>query len=345
MSSDFWISTIKFSLSVLTGVLGILGVMNIFKSPSNKLTFWGKLAIWIIILSTLASFFIGYLDGKKSDEEQKELISSNKNLIREIEKSKHPIGDVSLMSWSELPDDDKEVINFKKDIEKYIAKTHGQSGDLFTFKKNKAISSNSSYKGSPLNYEVQVGSPYLSVKKFPILNSLLSTYSLGICIKADAIDPKKFYVVHGRFDTYDWCAFDMIPQENTLSYDVRTKKVNIITSIKYNKIFFSTNGRITSTIDLYGSQLFLVSSSGVDINKETLKALDIPDDQISKMLLVGSLKKNTYIRTVIMSFSNGQKINISGEYFKKYVSLQGGIFDYITLPKTDKEIEKLRSTF
>ncbi len=41
MSSTFWFDFFKYLFPILAGGLGVLGILNVFKTPHNRLSFWG----------------------------------------------------------------------------------------------------------------------------------------------------------------------------------------------------------------------------------------------------------------------------------------------------------------
>lgn len=342
MDNDALLGGVKSFLAVLAGILGVLGVMNVFKTTNGKLTHWGVLAIGIIVVSTLGGLYIGYVEKVGAKKSKEEGDRYNKKLLGEVLRMKYPIENVDLMYWSELPDSEPEVIEFKKVIEDYIKKTKGARGSLYMAKKTEIHSNSSGVDGKPLDYNVEVGSSYLPQRKFPVLNSLLLGYSLSVCLKLKPISPDSFYMVVGDFRTYDWCASSFIPEKNTLQYDVKSKKVMIVSRVKYNKEFISSNGSITSTIDLYGTQIFFLGSGWQNVNmRELLKRIGASQSSIDSTEKVMSVQREMKLKSVLINFSSDKKIHISKERLIKYAKPEGNFFEYLNLPKTDEGMRGL----
>ncbi|WP_164044830.1 hypothetical protein [Serratia marcescens] len=342
MDNDALLGGVKSFLAVLAGILGVLGVMNVFKTTNGKLTHWGKLAIGMIVVSTFGGLYIGYMEKVGSNKTKEESDKYNKKLLGEVLRMKHPIENVSLMYWSELPDSEPEVIEFKKVIENYINKTKGARGALYMVKKADIHSSASGIDGKPLNYYVELGSSYIPHKKFPVLNSLLLGYSLGVCLKLKSIPPESFYMVSGDFSTYDWCVSSIAPEKNTLEYDVESKKVMIVSRVNYDKELITSNGSITSTVDLYGSQMFFLGSGWQNINmREILKRMGRPQSSIDRAEKVEVVQRGMKLKSVLIHFSTDKKINISKDKIVKYAKPDGKFFEYIILPKDDDGMKKL----
>lgn len=342
MDNDALLGGVKSFLAVLAGILGVLGVMNVFKTTNGKLTHWGQLAIGIIIVSTLGGLYIGYMEKVDSNKTKADGDKYNNKLLGEILRMKHPIEDVGLMYWSELPDSEPEVIEFKKVIEGYIKKTKGASGSLYVVKKADIHSNSSGLDGKPLDYYVELGSSYLPQKKFPVLNSILLGYSLGVCLKLKPIPPESFYMVSGDFNTYDWCASSIIPVKNTLEYDVESKKAMIVSRVSYDKNFITSNGSITSTIDLYGAQVFFLGSGWQNINvRELMMKIGGHQFSIDRAERIEVVQRGMKLNTVLIHFSPDKKIQISKEKMIKYAKPEGNFFEYIILPKTDDDMKKL----
>ncbi|MXF28831.1 hypothetical protein, partial [Escherichia coli] len=96
-------------LPVLSGLLGVLGILNVFKTSNNRLSFWGWLAVFVIEISTIATLLL--TKKEKNDNEREKIQLQNKidNILRDVAKAREPIGEVSRTYWTLLPDSNQLV--------------------------------------------------------------------------------------------------------------------------------------------------------------------------------------------------------------------------------------------
>lgn len=64
MGDAYLFDIIKDMLPVLSGLLGVLGILNVFKTSNNRLSFWGWLAVFVIVISTIATLLLAKKEKK-----------------------------------------------------------------------------------------------------------------------------------------------------------------------------------------------------------------------------------------------------------------------------------------
>lgn len=348
MSDTFWVDFFKYLLPVLSGVLGILGILNVFKTSHNRLSSWGWIAVVIIVFSTIAGFFISKKEKEDNEREKEKLQVKLDRLMFDLVKIKQPIGDVKLTFWSVLPDSIPEVMGYKNYIKDKIKKRvrdniYSKPPKVDHDLDESGISSNNEV----IQYNINNKSKYWPGSRFPELDSIASTFSLTLCINSKRVDLKHLIFVMGaRGDTasLDWCAAGMLSGRSIIFYDVRKDKVGLMTTTEYDKNHIYSNGKITSVRDFYSADVFfsLPSSGSAYINK-ILISRGASKKTIEFQSRISQIINAITVEDLILDLGNGQSFQISGTHLKKKNTEMGTPYFYLTTPDNDNDMNKLQS--
>lgn len=344
MSNSVIVDSLKDLLPILSGLLGVLGIFNVFKSPSNKLTVWGWFAIVVITISSLSGYYMSRVDRITAEKDKQEAQAKVDNILLELERAKHPIGEVKLAAWSILPDSNPEVLAYKNLIKSKIKDWK----KLSLFKKqgdkhNGLQVTTYGLNSEPLLFDVDKDSNLWPKNNYPIVSYIASFYTINICVDLQRVKPENFRPIHGDPNSIDWCTADFIPENNVISYDVQKDKLVVMTQMKYTQGLISSNGKFTSVNDLYDSQMFFRPPSfGGSTVRKYLKQQGASDkilkNEDDKTKLLSGIK----LSGVIFSFGGGRDISLSGDNMNRFTNNDGSTFFYVTIPNNERDLNKIR---
>ncbi|WP_234105708.1 hypothetical protein [Enterobacter bugandensis] len=346
MNGTFWFDLLKYLLPFLSGVVGVLGILNVFKTPQGRLSAWGWVAIVFIIISTFAGFFLTSKEKKDSEVEKKQLQSKLDKLILDVVKVKQPIGSVKLFYWTIFPDSSPEVIKYKGYIKDKIE--HRKSDDIFS----KRPSVNRDLVGSVVGvnseiaqFDINPDSIYWPSSKFPEIRSLVSVFSISLCVSLNRVNLDNFrFLMGGRSSKTetDWCASGMPPGDNTIFYDVKSDKLGLMTTVNYKKEFIYSNGSVTSVRDFYGADVFFgLPSSGSESLKTYMLSHGATKETIVRQERIAKIINGMVTKSLLLDLGNGQGFTIQGKYLKRNKTEFGRPYFYLTTPANDSDMNKL----
>lgn len=340
---SFIFDVLKDLLPVLSGFLGVLGVLNVFKKVNGRLTVWGWLAITMIFLSTIGGVVLAKKEKSDDEREKEKLQQQLNNILTDIAKVKRPLNEVHLSFWSILPDSNPEVQKYKKFI-KYQIK-HREKDDIYSSprKINRDLSvSVLDERGEPHIYDIDEKSKFRPGKDLPVLNSLAFSYSVSMCISLKEIKPQDFIPMVGGIGKMDWCAFSLPTVGNDIFYDAVKDKIGFITRVTYKKEFTQSNGKVSSVQDLLGSQIFFrLPAVGGDFLKEHLRRSGASEKTIMHQNQISSFLTGVEAESLLLDVGNGQAININGDKLLKYTRRDENVFFYIKLPMKEEALSQL----
>jgi hypothetical protein len=171
-----------------------------------------------------------------------------------------------------------------------------------------------------------------------LIASAAKFFRLTIALRKEPIPPEKFFEVD-PMNQPDVLARGVIG-DNELIYDMDTRELQIIGSTEIESSFWEVSGRITSYVDLKGSQLLLLPpgltsyrlSAGI---RERFQFQDNGLDELNAQLKLTS---------VSLTFAHGREIWINKNQLNKS-GYEGGYPIYsIVLPDADDAFAKLRQS-
>lgn len=331
---SFIFDALKDLLPVLSGFLGILGVLNVFKKVNGRLTAWGWLAVLLIFFSTIGGVVLAKKE--KSDDEHEKAVLQNKlnNILSDLAKVKQPLGDVGLTYWSVLPDSDSEVFSYKEYLKKKIAslpKSEGFKSRVVRNKNIKAIALD--VNGNPFIYEISEESSFWPRQEFPNLSHLSILYHVKMCISLKKIKPEQFEPEVKSQGSVDWCASSILPHNNVIFYDAEKDKVGYITSVRFKKENVDSNGKISSVQDLVGAWVFFQPPTRDRVLwREHLKKVGVSKETIERQDKVSSILSAIEIEWASIDSGNGQDFHINGKDLRKFTDEYMNSFFYLALP-------------
>ncbi|MHA0982394.1 hypothetical protein ACR9GO_07160 [Kosakonia cowanii] len=340
---SFIFDTLKDLLPAISGLLGVLGVLNVFKKINGRLAVLGWLAITMIFLSTIGGIILAKKEKSDDEREKKELQQQLNNILADLAKVRRPLSEVELSFWSILPDSDPEVQKYKNYIKQQIK--HREKDNIFSSppKVNRDLSiSVLDERGEPHIYDIDEKSKFRPGKDYPILRSLALSYNVSMCISLKEMKPQDFIPMVGGDEKMDWCAFSIMPTSNDIYYDAITDKVGFITRVAYKKDFTQSNGKISSVQDLLGSQVFFrLPAVGGDFLKEHLRRSGASEKTIMHQSQESSFLTGVNVKSLLLDVGNGQTFVINGGKLNKYTQRDGNVFFYIKLPSNEEELRQL----
>ncbi|MFE4112688.1 hypothetical protein [Kosakonia sp. YIM B13611] len=330
---------LKDLLPILSGVLGLLGVLNVFKTVHGKLTIWGWFAVILISLSTIGGIFLAKKEKSDSEREKQQLQNKLNRILSDLAKVKQPLGEVELAYWTVLPDSEPEVKAYKEYIKEKIAALPKLKKAGFRPLLNKEIESLVlDGNGNPSIYDINNKSAYWPNEKFPALQSLSKTYSVKLCISLKKIKPEEYQPFVFSSGSVDWCASSVLTPVNIIFYDVKKDKIGYRTKNKYDKGFVRSNGKISSVQDLFGARVFFQPPSlGRSYVKNSLRKNGAPKDVIERHDRVTSILAALQTQGALIDTGTGQSFSIDSKDIKKYTNIDMNTFFYSTLPLNDGE--------
>lgn len=343
-SSDVFINLVKDILPFCGGVLGVLGIFNVFKSSANKLTAWGYLAVAITITTTVASMYLSKRD--RLDAEREKLLAQQKinNILAAVNKAKHPLGNVELLAWTVLPNSNANIEKYKEYIKAAIKK---RAPDVI-YTKHPRINEDlkedvRDMNGNPLIITIDQKSKYWPKSNFKTMSSISMFFGVNICVNLEKINVSD--VFNGVGKSPDWCTADFLGKDNEIYYDVKRDELGIMTSMKYNNNLIQTNGKFVSVDDFYGSTLFVklpsINSPYIDHFFKT--EIGFTNKHEKEILESDNIISNMTVKSLYIDFGDKRKFSISGDFMKTFMTKEGNKIKYISVPNDDEGMEKIKS--
>lgn len=258
----------------ITALLGILSLLFNFRNDEGRITNQGKLILTIILLSSFTSIITTIIESNESKIEAQEQLARTTKVLHEFSRTQTPITRAKISYWLELPQSNIEVSSYSRYIDELIANNADQFLDPITSVDQLFDeSSNSNLKvtsldqsGNPIYVEIKVNSKYWpSSKEYKALSSVGLLYSLSMYINKNSIEPEMFNSMVSTDPGYsDFIALMVTGVLNSLDYDYLNKKLFINGSYEFAPVLWKKNGAISSIVDLYGAQIFLLPSNSTD---------------------------------------------------------------------------------
>ena len=345
MGDAYLFDIIKDMLPVLSGLLGVLGILNVFKTSNNRLSFWGWLAVFVIVISTIATLLLAKKEKNDNEREKIQLQNKIDNILRDVAKAREPIGEVSITYWSLLPDSNQLVRKYKDYLNEKAR------GEVENFSFHNLTKTNKDYFGTTIDldgklavFSIDEKNKYWPSGSFSEIGLLASNFSIMLCINSKHTNAKDVRFIIGARNNLDWGALALLPRTSDIFYDVKKDKIGLATTITYDKKWVYSNGVISSVRDFFGSDVFFVlPSTDSRFLNDYLKSIGAPQTLIESNKIKSEIIAGMSTESVSVKMGDGQRFNISGEHLKKYNSKDGRTFFYIKMPLSEKEVSELET--
>lgn len=191
MGGAYLFDIIKDMLPVLSGLLGVLGILNVFKTSNNRLSFWGWLAVFVIVISTIATLLLAKKEKNDNEREKIQLQNKIDNILRDVAKAREPIGEVSITYWSLLPDSNQLVRKYKDYLNEKAR------GEVENFSFHNLTKTNKDYFGTTIDldgklavFSIDEKNKYWPSGSFSEIGLLASNFSIMLCINSKHTNAK-----------------------------------------------------------------------------------------------------------------------------------------------------------
>jgi hypothetical protein len=329
MDTEHAIAILKIVSAATGGALGVAGLLLGFKTETGRLKRAGYVVLIGIIFAALISIATSIFESQKERSSSIEQAARTERLLHELNRSIQPITQLKMSYWIQIPPGIKVVDDYIKRLSsgiedrveslRQIDPHRGRPTGLDAI----AIDSD----GQPMDITVEPVSDLWPRGDEAVIGRVASFLALSVDIFKQPIDPEHFRPIHGRSDF----GATGLPEREVLSWNRKTSRLYVWGTVDYKKALWSKNEKISSFVDLYGAQMFLIpprwhmTSGGVDLDSEAL---------------IGSL----LIRTVVLTFAEGRDIWLSGKNFKKAAYQSGYPAFSITLPKDETKFREFTTS-
>lgn len=340
MDFDLTIAILKVVGALAGGILGSAAIFSDFhNTATGKLSAWGKAVLTGIIVSSSVGVVTSVIETWKAENETKEQTARTNAILKEISRSIQPITEMRLNAWMEVPRSYEVVNRYATRLQAGISERLSALGAPMTAQPPSAALKGlepwaRSANGAILNVEIGPESDLWPNRDSEVeLNSMLMFGGFSIYITKTPIDPEKFQPLHGGFD-FDALSFDF--GKAKLAWDVPKKELLIISDLEFPRNLWHTNGKISSTVDLKGSQIFLLTGQSYDIK------LDFPIVSPDiKQVNTREISRSLLPKTVTLTLGGGRSLHIAGSHFRKTKFVGGFPVFSIVIPSDDAGIERL----
>jgi hypothetical protein len=85
--AEHWVLVLKLASLAITGILGVVGLLNDFKDKNGKLTKWGKISLWGLVFAafvSLATEIRGYVEQAEQAQQQAKRAQQREDQMRSL---------------------------------------------------------------------------------------------------------------------------------------------------------------------------------------------------------------------------------------------------------------------
>ena len=337
MDIEDLITATKVAGALIGGVLGVIGVVFNFKKSNGKISNWGTAVIAGIVLSAIVGIITSITEGRKARFEALQQGARTEQLLMELSRTVQPINDLRVYHRLILPSEAPFVRNYLKRLSKLVNTVSpiGEGGSPFRRSKLDPNLLFMLADGS-IRVEINSKSPFWPKENEDEGKLWLwaKSYGFAVHIRKTPIEPEQFNPVIGS-DTSeggsDWIALPNLVNDNSLRYESRHGSLEINGSHTYDKNLWHSNGKITSFVDLYGAQLFLVPSPTQSVSWHSDGTLALSPDHVAEAIIP---------KHIHLSFGSGRGVWVNSATLTRAHS-HGQITYSIILPKTEAGLERL----
>jgi len=321
MNVDLILAAVKFGGILVVGVIGILALIVEYKDDKNKITKWGRRALFLTIISVSLSIVAHSLEFYKSQKESekrqlalKKEVEFNQKLLSEIHRNLHSFESITTSLFLRFSLPKEHAARYLERLDK-LAKSFIQSG--YDDKSGLSVAGSVLDSESGDIEEVTDVRIHKCTTGFPshdkerILHLLMSYISIDFVIFKEPWDAKLQPNIEGDFLTQPDIKYSISYHPDNFEYSLENQNFLIqITKIEPRRL--TTSGNIIGTSDLSGAQLMF-----------RIRGMITEDDKINKILQ--ELRESIDVTFIILNLSNGRKITIKRDRIEK-LKLDGGSF-------------------
>lgn len=336
MGADDVIAVIKITGALVGGALGVLGLFFNFRRPNNRISGLGAVVLAGIVVSAVVGVVGSIVEAHKAKLQATQQAARTERLLRELSRAIQPITQLEMTYWVYLPSNAPQVRGYLADVSRGIeARIESLRREVFFKPDDGGIHITASGLGNePLSIKIGHKSALWPRGKDADIAALVGSFTFNVFIRKTPIAEENFEPVIAADGRYaDWIAITFLPARSDLVFDRRRGRLEIFGSSEYRKPLWHSNGKITSIIDLYGSQLLLVSPLGTQQLPERFKKYARPR--------LPELSRLVDVKTIVLSFSEGRDMWIDGGAFKKVASRFGNSVFSIILPSDDEGFRRI----
>lgn len=115
--------------TALSGAFGLLGLLTDYRDEkTKKITTWGKVAFFGIVISTVVALVSQSLESAKQTRDAKNaalaadrLVHQSDSILHAVDRTIDPLTDVAVSWWMTVPIDDPEMASYKKRLLEGVA--------------------------------------------------------------------------------------------------------------------------------------------------------------------------------------------------------------------------------
>jgi len=334
---EILLTVFKYTGMFLTGIFGVFGLMVKFKDDQNKVTKAGKIALAMIIVSSLIAIGSQTLEliitsnqrekaaeeradaAKKQAEETLAAVKRTEQTISEIRRGLYPLNDVRVRYWISVPTDHVRLKDYRVRFEKELDKVVG------FLNKGQRIPGITGWSADPgrnvLSFSFDSSSalaPHRADEQ--LAYTILGYADLELQFYVRPIKPADHPAVTGELRSIPDLTLPvhsgLDPRgdsgEHGVEYTIGSKQFRLQAfSVKSDPAYWKSNGKIVGIPDLNGCQLFvrLPSMTGSG------------DDTIDKY--IPEIRKRFALDTLSLSIAGGQEFWFPENSFTRHVDKHG----------------------
>jgi len=288
------LALVKIAGALISIALGVYGLLN---SKYWTLNGIGIAVLIGIVVFGLLSAGASWIEAYKAKSESREQAARTEHLLRELSRSIQPITQLSALYRVQIPPGNRTVDSY---IQRLSSGIEAQVDMLRTFKGPyglRAISFDAAgERREPLDIQIDQQSDLWPRNEEAIIGMVASSLTLSVRVRKQPIIPEKFDFMSIQSD---FEADASMPDQAVLVWNRKMSELYISVGYNYDKRLWHRSGRITSWVDLYGSQIFLLPSR-----------YENPD---AAAVLIRSLE----LRTIALTFAEGRTIFLPRRKLKK----------------------------
>ena len=330
MDTDLVIAIFKTASPLFAGMLGIAALLVNYHNEAGKLTRGGYAVLTGIVVAALVGMATAVFEAQKVRTASQEQLARTETLLREVARAVQPITELRLIYWVEIPPGipvvDAYIKRARAGIEARKASLSAMPPPVDGLKGLVGLALDVDRK--LIDVIINPESDLWPAKDTPeeVLSILVSTFSLGVKILKEPVDPEKYEPWHG---SGDFDANEIFPTGSHFSWDLKHQRLSMIVDEDIEKRFWNTSGKITSFVDLRGAQLLLFPSESLDIRIPELNDANFQERR--------KIMRTLNLRSFTMNLGEGRSLRIPGSKFKKSAYKGGEPVFSVTFPKTEKE--------
>ncbi|MFB1487245.1 MULTISPECIES: hypothetical protein [unclassified Thiocapsa] len=272
------ITLLKLISTTLAGAFGVLALLVEYKDENGKVTKWGKIALWGVIISTMVSFSMQLLEHLNAEiSAQAASIRSNKILTQlvELERASQPLDKPELTIVLQIPNDFVGGEAFLSSLRTLGKELRDRKIDSSSSLSSEYIV-NSHQNGRVMSFSIDRRSSYFPNRNTdPDLYSFLAQTGVKLAFIADDADladiQQAFRSSNGRpsvgyFGQYGDYAFGIKSEDVRIQYKIEDDAISLWIRGAPQERYIRKSGEIESYPE-FNESFVLLSVSYVNVPK------------------------------------------------------------------------------